>query len=67
MDYTQVEGRNDLFRDSDSGAIINTDRSSYLAYKTNREQKLKDVERINKLENDVSDIKTLLNTIIDKL
>ena len=33
MDYKQVEGRSDLFRDTDSGAIVNTDRSAFLAYK----------------------------------
>ncbi len=67
MEFKQVEGRNDLFRDMDSGAIINTDRSAFLNYREKRKQKLKEMERINKLESDVSDIKSLLHTIIDKL
>ena len=29
MDYKQVEGRSDLFRDNDSGDKVNTDRSAY--------------------------------------
>tara|TARA_B100000700_G_C14941666_1_gene807090 strand:- start:643 stop:846 length:204 start_codon:yes stop_codon:yes gene_type:complete len=67
MDYKQVEGSNDLYRDMDSQAIINTDRSGYLAYKNRREQKLREIERIDKLEGDVGEIKSLLNKIIDKL
>ena len=34
MSHKQVEGRSDLFRDDDSGAIINTDKSAYVAYKS---------------------------------
>ena len=67
MNFKQVEGSNDLYRDMDSQAIINTDRSGYLAYKTKREQKLHEIERIDKLEGDVGEIKSLLNKIIDKL
>ena len=50
MSFKQVEGSNELYRDMDSQAIINTDRSGYLAYKTRREQKLREIERIDKLE-----------------
>lgn len=67
MNYKQVEGSNELFRDMDSQAIVNTDRSGYLAYKNRREQKLREIERIDKLEGDVGEIKSLLNKIIDKL
>ena len=67
MKYKQVEGSNELFRDMDSQAIVNTDRSGYLAYKSRREQKLHEIERIDKLEGDVGEIKSLLNKIIDKL
>ena len=67
MNYKQVEGSNELFRDMDSQAIVNTDRSGYLAYKSRREQKLHEIERIDKLEGDVGEIKSLLNKIIGKL
>ena len=67
MNYKHVEGSNELFRDMDSQAIVNTDRSGYLAYKSRREQKLHEIERIDKLEGDVGEIKSLLNKIIDKL
>ena len=67
MDYKQVEGRSDLFRDSDSGAIVNTDRSAYLAYKAKERQRLNEMDRIEKLQNEVDEIKSLLYKVIDKL
>ena len=67
MDYKQVEGRSDLFRDTDSGAIVNTDRSAYLAYKTKQQQRLNEMGRIDKLQNEIDEIKSLLYKVIDKL
>ena len=60
MDYKQVEGRSDLFRDDDSGAIVNTDRSAYLAYKAKQQQRLNEMGRIDKLQNEIDEIKSLL-------
>ena len=67
MTYKQVEGENNLFRDTDTGAIINTDRSAYIAYKTKRQQKLKEMNRIDKLQDEIDEIKSLLYKVIDKL
>ena len=67
MKFKQVEGRSDLFRDNDSGAIVNTDRSAYLAYKAKERQRLNEMDRIEKLQNEVDEIKSLLYKVIDKL
>ena len=67
MDYKQVEGRSDLFRDTDSGAIVNTDRSAFLAYKAKKQQRLNEMGRIEKLQNEIDEIKSLLYKVIDKL
>ena len=67
MEYKQVEGRSDLFRDTDSGAIVNTDRSAYLAYKSKKQQRLNEMGRIEKLQNEIDEIKSLLYKVIDKL
>ena len=64
MDYKQVEGRSDLFRDTDSGAIVNTDRSAYLAYKAKQKQRLNEMGRIEKLQNEIDEIKSLLYKVI---
>ena len=67
MNFKQVEGRSDLFRDDDSGAIVNTDRSAYLAYKAQQKQRLNEMGRIDKLQNEIDEIKSLLYKVIDKL
>ena len=67
MKYKQVEGENNLFRDTETGAIINTDRSAYVAYKNRKQQKLKEMGRIEKIENEIDEIKSLLYKVIDKL
>ena len=67
MKYKQVEGENNLFRDTDTGAIINTDRSAYIAYKNKRQQKIKEMNRIDKLQDEIDEIKSLLYKVIDKL
>ena len=67
MDYKQVEGRSDLFRDTENGAIVNTDRSAYLAYKAKQQQRINEMGRIDKLQNEIDEIKSLLYKVIDKL
>ena len=67
MNYKQVEGRSDLFRDTNSGAIVNTDRSAYLAYKSKQQQRLNEMGRIDKLQDEIDEIKSLLYKVIDKL
>ena len=67
MDYKQVEGRSDLFRDTENGAIVNTDQSAYLAYKAKKNQRLNEMGRIDKLQNEIDEIKSLLYKVIDKL
>ena len=67
MNFKQVEGRSDLFRDDDNGAIVNTDRSAYLAYKAKKQQRLNDMGRIDKLQTEIDEIKSLLYKVIDKL
>ena len=72
--YTPVEGKSGLFRDSESTAIINKDKKAYLAYM----QRKKDAENknleLNKMKEDldnvkgeVGEIKGLLSTLVQKL
>lgn len=67
MDYKKVEGHSDLVRDLSTGAIINNDRSAYQNYILLRENKLKERERLDKLESEVGEIKSLLQKLVDKL
>ena len=67
MDYKKVEGHPGLIRDLESNAIVNNDTTAYQNYIKLREQKLKEQQRIENLENEVGEIKNLLNKILDKL
>lgn len=64
-DYVPVEGSPGLVRDKATGAIINTDKSGLQAAKARKLAQKQDKERLNKLENDVSEIKRLLEKFVN--
>ena len=67
MEYKKVEGHPGLIRDLESNAVINNDKSAYQNYIQLREQKLREKERLDKLENEMGEIKSLLQKLVDKL
>ena len=67
MEYKKVEGHPGLIRDLESNAVINNDKIAYQNYVQLREQKLREKERLDKLENEVGEIKSLLQKLVDKL
>ena len=67
MDYKKVEGHSDLIRDLETNAVINTNKTAYQDYLKMREQKLNEKQRLDKLENEVGEIKSLLQKLVDKL
>jgi len=67
MEFKKVEGYSELVRDMESGAIINNDRTAYQSYIQLREQKLKERERLEKVESEITEIKSLLHKLLDKL
>lgn len=64
--FLKVEGNSFLVRDTVSNAIINQDEKSYVHYKNLRLIRGKERERLEKLEDDVSEIKSLLIQLINK-
>lgn len=67
MRYSKVEGNKNLIRDEETKAILNTNKSEYDNYITLRNIKKSEVERMQQLENDVSNMKNDLNEIKDLL
>jgi hypothetical protein len=67
MDYKKVEGHSDLIRDLETNAVINTNKTAYQDYLKMREEKLKEKQRLDNLENEVGEIKSLLYKLLDKL
>jgi len=80
MDFVKITDHNSLVRDMTSGAIINTDTQEYINYVKRVEKQTKLNEQINNnsedikylkdqiinIKTDLSDIKTMLTSLIVK-
>ena len=71
--YVQIKDNKNLIRDIESGALLNTDRSELEAYYAERDIKIKEMQekqaletKVNKLEQDISDIKSLLQQLVTR-
>lgn len=71
--YIQVQGKNNLVRDSYSNGILNTDTQSYNTYIESYKQRIQEVRRVesiendlNNIKNDIDEIKTLLKSLLLK-
>jgi hypothetical protein len=60
-----VEGHKNLYRDENSGAIINCDSFGYSQYIKIKNEKKKQKEEIDKIKNDIEEIKSLLKEILN--
>ena len=65
MQLVKVEGYPNLYRDMDTGAIINKDTSGYQQYIVNSSKRKSEKQEIEKLKSDVSEIKLLLKELIN--
>ena len=63
----QVEGHSHLVREESSTAIVNTDINAYYLAKKRKEAYRTQVNEINTLKNEVTEIKQLLSQLVDKL
>jgi len=64
--YIKIENEQDLVKDSDTGAILNTNLDSLSAYKAKRKKDAEMQNRVNKMENDIGDIKSMLKELLNK-
>lgn len=60
-----VEGHNNLFRDRQTGAILNKDKAAYLNYMRLKEIKEKEKNEIDEIKKDIDEIKSLLKELIN--
>ena len=72
-EFLKVEGHNDLVRDTNTHAIVNTNRTAYLTAKRRAAdaQRQRDEIRgatreINNLKCEMHEIKSMLKTLLDK-
>jgi hypothetical protein len=67
MELIRVDGEKTLYRDSQSTAIVNTDRNAYQDYLDTRNQKLQEKNEIETLKHDVADLKDMMRQLLEKL
>lgn len=60
-----VEGHKNLYRDENSGAIINCDSFGYSQYMKIKNEKRKQKEEIDQIKNDIEEIKSLLKEMLN--
>jgi len=72
MEYLKVEGHNNLLRDPHTNSIINTNMTEYQQYlarrnvKNDENQKLQNLEEdVTNMRSDLDEIKSLLRSLID--
>ena len=62
----RVEGHKHLYRDENTGAIVNCDTTGYMRYKNMRNKKLNEKSEIDSLKAEIDTLKGLLNYLIQK-
>ena len=67
MKHINVEGHSDIVREESSQAIINTDTEQYRLTMRRRQLMRNQKEEINTLKEEVTEIKNLLEDIVEKL
>ena len=65
--YIKVEGHPNLVRDRKSGVILNINRNELNANRIRKEKQREKDKEIEQLKNDVSEIKSMLNKLVEKL
>lgn len=61
----KVEGHQNLYRDENSGAIINYDSSEYEDYLRNISQKESEKNQLDTMRKEIDELKSLLKEIIN--
>ena len=66
MKKIKVKDSNSLYRDEESGAILNCNDSAYDSYLQLKEKKLKEAAEMDKLKDDVDELKDMMKLILSK-
>lgn len=60
-----VEGHKNLYRDENTGAIVNCDTFAYSQYIRMKEDRKKQRDEIDQIKSDINEIKTLLKEFLN--
>ena len=67
MSKIKVKDSGSLYRDEESGAILNCSDSEYDNYLKLKQKKLQEAYEMNKLKDDVDELKSMMKLILSKL
>ena len=67
MKKVKVKDSNSLYRDEESGAILNCNDTAYNNYLKMKENKMIEVSEMDKLKDDVDELKDMMKLILSKL
>ena len=65
MKHIKVKNEDNLYRDVDTGAIINTDRSAFEKYKKSRNKFRNMEQELDHVKSEISEIKSLLHQLVN--
>tara|TARA_Y100000817_G_scaffold187230_1_gene146329 strand:+ start:1029 stop:1238 length:210 start_codon:yes stop_codon:yes gene_type:complete len=67
MSKIKVKDSGSLYRDEESGAILNCSDSEYDNYLKLKQKKLQEANEMDKLKDDVDELKSMMKLILSKL
>ena len=67
MGRIKVKDTNSLYRDEESGAILNCNDAAYNNYLKMKQNKLNEVSEMDKLKDDVDELKDMMKLILSKI
>ena len=62
-DLIRVEGEKNLYRDANSGALVNKDTQGYSQYLSEKKRRINDKKELEEVKNELSEIKKLLSEL----
>ena len=64
MKHIKVKNEDHLYRDTDTGAVINTDRSAFEKYKKSRTKFQNMEQELDYVKSEIGEIKSLLQQLL---
>ena len=62
-----VEGHKNLFRDEETGAVLNTDAAGYSNYMSNKRINSDKQAELDAMKNEIDTLKSMLNELASKI
>ena len=62
-----VEGHKNLFRDENTGAIVNCDNTGFTDYMSQRRRQMDERAELDIMKNDIDEIKSLLKELTSRI